>query len=312
MLRQKGVLHFGEYLDLKTLVRKSKYEEVYRCPYCVELGKDPDTEGKFYYNTIKQIGHCFRCSTIIISDALRTPELIRQQLETVPDEEKYEFQKLVLDWAYPIKDNSECLDYMTNTRGIYPDVLDRFNILATKTPRLGVIFSNKIWKDVSSTVTDFMTIRNISGQLRYYNVRDQVKPLLWCNYVDTDHVILVEGPISGLSAYQYLDGSVCPLVMLGKTISPLQISQLKDIVSAKKIDKIYVACDGGFTENSFKIARSVYRALDHQDVFILNLPFKKDPNSLTRKQFKEVWENKTYPFQPLATNIVRRNIYGRR
>lgn len=317
MLRTKGVLHFGEFLDLRHLVRKSYHEEIYQCPYCVDLGKGPDKEGKFYYNVVKQVGHCFRCETLIVSDSLRTPELIRQQLDTVPDEEKYLFQKLALDnWTFPIKENPECLSYMTNDRGIYSDVLERFNILATTTPKLGAIFCNKIWKDaLSVTVTDFILIRNINvhaNDQRHTVIRDQVKPLLWCNHVDTDRVILVEGTISGLSTYQHLDGKVCPLVLLGKSISSLQLSQLRAIVASKRVEQIYIALDGGYFENAIKIARSVYKALDHQDVFILNLPNKQDPNSIARKQFKEIWENKSYPFQPLAPNITRNSAYGKR
>jgi hypothetical protein len=249
---------------------------------------------------------------VVISDALRTPELIRQQLETPSDEQRYPYQRLSLgDWTSPIRENLECLDYMVEKRGIFPETLDRFNILATRTPRLGVIFCNKIWSDGSSRITDFLSIRNINSSLRHTNIRDQVKPLMWTNHVDTNHVILVEGTISGLSAYQHLDGIVCPLILLGKTINPFQLSQLKEIVSSKKVDKIYVCVDGGFFENGIKIARLVYKSLDRQDVSLLRLPWKQDPNSITRRQFKEVWEN-AYPFEPLATNLLRQNVYGRK
>jgi hypothetical protein len=313
MLRKKGILYFGEFLDLRVCVRKSHHEEIYKCPYCVELEKTPDTEGKLYYNVVKQIGHCFRCGTIIVSDSLRTPELIRQQLDTVPDEEKYLFQKLALnDWTSPIKDNPECFEYMTQTRGIYPDVLDRFKILATRTPKLAVVFCNKIWWNGLSTLTDFIAIRNLDDKVRHTHVRDQVKPLLWCNYVDTNRVILVEGTTSGLSAFQHLDGLVSPLVLLGKSISSLQLSQLKAIVSSKKVERIYVACDGGFFENGIKIARAVYKGLDRQEVFVLKLPKDRDPNSIRKRRFKELWDNQNYPFEPLAVNVLRHTAYGAR
>jgi hypothetical protein len=311
MLKEKGKWHFGEFLDLRSLVRKSGREEVYLCPYCVELTKSADVAGHFYYNPTKCVGHCFRCETVIISDALRTPELIRQQLETVPDEDRYPFQRLSIgDWTSPIRENNDCYDYMVKKRGIYAETLLRYNILATGTPRLGVVFCNKIWTDGLSRVTDFLSIRNVNSTLRHTNVRDQVKPLVWCNHVDTNRVILVEGTISGLSVYQHLDGTVCPLVLLGKTISSFQLSQLKGIVLSKKVDRVYVATDGGSFESGIKIARLVYKALDRQDVFLLRLPWKQDPNSISRKRFKELWENEIYPFQPLATNLLRQNAYG--
>lgn len=313
MLRKRGHLYFGEFLDLKVLVKRSNHEEIYECPFCDQLTGSPDTTGKFYYNIVKQVGFCFRCEALIISDALRTPELIRQVLETVPDEEKYESQKLALtNWTTPVKENPECLHYMENERGIYTEVLNRFNVLATRTPKLGVVFCNKIWKDGSAIVTDFLTIRNVNSSIRHTVIRDQVKPLLWCNYVDTNYVILVEGTISGLSAYQHLDEKVCPIVLLGKTISDLQLSQLKSIVTSKKVDKIYIAPDGGFFESGIKIATSAYKALDHQDVFILRLPFKQDPNSLTKKRFREIWDNESYSFHPLTVNLLRHNAYKRK
>jgi hypothetical protein len=198
---------------------------------------------------------------------------------------------------------------MTDNREIRPEILDRFNVLATRTPKLGVVFCNKQWKDGSAKITDFLSIRNIDSSIRHTNLRDQVKPLMWCNYVDTDRVILVEGTISGLAVYQHLDEKVCPLVLSGKTISIFQLSQLKEIISSKKVEHVYVATDGGYLENGIKIARSVYRALDHQSVSVLKLPWREDPNSLTKKRFREVWENDCHEFQPLATNILRRNAY---
>jgi 5S rRNA maturation endonuclease (ribonuclease M5) len=197
-----------------------------------------------------------------------------------------------------------------NNRGINTEILDRFNILATRTPKLGVVFCNKQWRDGSAKVTDFLSIRNIGGSIRHTNLRDQVKPLLWTNYVDTDRVIIVEGAISGLAVYQHLDEKVCPLVLSGKTISSFQIYQLKEIVASKRIEKVYIATDGGFAESGIKIARSVYKALDHQNVYLLNLPWGKDPNSLTREKFREIWDNKCYEFQPLGVNITRMKMYG--
>jgi hypothetical protein len=133
---------------------------------------------------------------------------------------------------------------------------------------------------------------------------------MWCHHIDTDCVALVEGTTSGLSVYQHLEGIVSPLVLLGKTISELQLSQLKATIASKKIERIYVVTDGGFFESGIKVAKAVYKALDRQDVFVIKMPWKSDPNSVTQKQFQEIWNREAYPFRPLSVNFLRFRAYG--
>jgi hypothetical protein len=315
MLHRRGRYSFGEYLDLdlKSLVRRSGQEEIYRCPYCSELRGKPDKEGKFYYNIIKQVGHCFSCEAVIVSDALRSPDLIRQQLETPSDEEKYGYQKSSLDvWTSPIKDNQKCFEYMVSQRHISPDVLERFNILATDSPRHGVVFANKTWRNGGdTTMTDFFVIRNLSDTMKHTVLRDQVKPLMWCNQVDSDVLMLVEGTTSGLSAYQHLDGVVSPLILLGKSISELQLKQLRELCHFKKINSVYIATDGGSFEQGLKIAAVVHAALIKQEVFVCYLPWKTDPNTLTKQEFKNIFHTDSHHFQPLFINVIRNRVYQR-
>ena len=64
-------------LSLKKLVKKfGQYKEVpshddeirFCCPYCVQIGKPPDTKFHLYINLTKGVGYCFRCGKILKFD----------------------------------------------------------------------------------------------------------------------------------------------------------------------------------------------------------------------------------------------------
>jgi hypothetical protein len=311
MLRSFGDAHFGEFSDLKFYVRRQGKEDIYLCPYCQELGKTQDDKGKFYFNTVKNVGHCWRCETIIVSSELRSPKIIRQQLDEKTDDEKYKEQTLSIDnWTMPIEEQRNSYHYMIQDRKIFPEVLRLFDVRACTIPRTGAVFCNKIWIDpILGRLTDFLTIRNIFANVKHTIIREQVKPLLWSDKTFSNKFIIVEGPISGLSAYQYLDGSVSVLSLLGKTISELQKKQLYELSHKSIVKEIYVCCDGGYFENTLKTAREIYSALMSTEILVTKLPWGLDPNQLSRKEFKEAF-SRSWLYEPLRESIIRREAYG--
>jgi hypothetical protein len=310
MLRSRGDTNFGELSDLQVLVGRQGKEDIYKCPYCQELGKSPDEQGKFYFNTIKNVGHCWRCETVIISTSLRPVESIRRQLDEKPEEERYDSQLLSIDsWTVPIRELKNSYIYMVQERKISPEVLRIFNIRACSIPRTGVVFCNKTWMDpISGYLTDFLTIRNVFSKMKHTIIREQVKPLLWSTKPFSNKLIIVEGPISGLSAFQHLDGEISPAVLLGKSFSELQKAQLRELVSWNFVKEVYVCCDGGFFENTLKIAKEVYRIIPHTEVLVTKLPWNKDPNDLTKKEFKECF-GKSWLYEPLRASLIRKEAY---
>ncbi len=73
--------HIGKFEDLKEVVKASKNETIYKCPYCdIVSDRGPDTEGKFYFNTKKGKGHCFRCETLVFYDGIRPLEWLLEEL----------------------------------------------------------------------------------------------------------------------------------------------------------------------------------------------------------------------------------------
>ena len=314
-LRKQGDYYYGEISDLKELVKRSGNELIYKCVYCKELTGEPDLKGKFYYNQMNAVGHCFKCDTRIISNGLRSVELIRQQLNQVPDEYRYAIQKYnMTGWTWLVT-SIECpqLQYMTEKRFISKDTLNHFQVLACESPNEGIVFCNKLFVEDSQYFTDFFQLRQINAFPKYANLRDAVKPLGWTSYVENESIMIVEGFISGMSAYEHLDGMVDPVVLEGKTINKVQISQMKQLCSDNhKIVRIYITLDGGYFEEGIKIARKLERELHGQEIFIVNLPFKKDPNELKKSQFQKVFNEKQYYYTRLSEALVREKAYGKR
>jgi hypothetical protein len=315
-LRKSGNLYFGEFSDLKELVKKSGNEFRYNCPYCAELIGEPDRKGKFYYNEIIGAGHCFRCDCRIVNDGLRSLDLIRQQLDQIPDQDRYAIQAFnVTGWTWPVadEDGTPQLSYMLDTRRISKSTLDHFQILACDSPNKGIVFCNKLWHADGSFYTDFFQLRQIQALPKYVNLRDIVKPLSWLDYTRSKNMIMiVEGFISGIASYQHMDGTIDPVILGGKTISKVQINQLKEACEEKDFSQVYVILDGGYLEEAIRVARKLERELLNQDIFIVKLPFKKDPNELTTAQFRSAFKNHTYHYTRLAESCIRNEAYGKK
>jgi len=58
---QKLIKKFGQYKEVP-----SHSDEVrFCCPYCVNIGKPPDTKFHLYVNLTKGVGYCFRCGKVL-------------------------------------------------------------------------------------------------------------------------------------------------------------------------------------------------------------------------------------------------------
>lgn len=81
-----NVMPFGiEYVVKVAGVKLINTNEGYRmdCPFCEKLGYSPDTNGKYYINTAKNVGHCVRCNSshniISLHQALLGGNLSREE-----------------------------------------------------------------------------------------------------------------------------------------------------------------------------------------------------------------------------------------
>jgi hypothetical protein len=319
MLRKSGERYIGELADLGTPVREYGNEVVFKCVYCAELTGKPDTKGKFYYNKMYQVGRCFRCETIILDKSLRSLELIKQQLDVIPEADRYRTQFFNLEgWTFPIEQsNTFHRDYIVKNRGINPDVLSRFNVRMCSIPKDGIVLINKFIEIDEQHCTDYFQVRAFKTRNKYLNIAGEIKPLSWTQYCDGDTIAVVEGFISAMSVFQHTDGRIHPVVLSGKTISRLQTQQLKELLTTRDIKTIYVITDGGFFENGIAIARILERETYNQEVIVVKMPVYSDPNEISRgelmtaRAFCDILRDWSWPYSRLNEGRIRFHAYKR-
>ena len=308
----KNDRYIGSVSDLKEPLNKTDSHDVYSCPYCDTIhGKTRDEEGKLYYSPKKNIGFCFRCESVVLNkDSLFSREHLISLLENNEEENlleninKYDKQNLDLSWTTCALENEIVRDYI-KSRGISEDTIKEFNVRACNTPKIGVVFIDKL----EHGITNFFQIRNITKNKyhRHLFLKGAIKPVSWLWKINPDKpVILCEGFASALSAYEHLDKDVYPVVATGKTITKFQLHLFSEV--SKNVKEITICYDGGFVKEAMKSAKSIYNF--GFTIFIMNLPLDKDPNDVDKETFLESF-NKRVLYSPLKetflSNILSQN-----
>ena len=299
----------GKLEDLKNIKSQSYNGNTrYYCPYCDSVhGKTADITGCLTFSQKTLSGYCFRCHTIVTHDGLKDLDYIQQLL--LKKEEDSSDQILKIDWLEDISKNLEVLEYM-HSRFITDKTLSRFNVKACSDPIDGVVFINKI---IDNDYTDFMQARFINNNnFKHAFVKDQVKRLCWLYLADSPKIIICEGFTDALSAYQHSSNhgeTLNPVVLGGKSITDQQISELKTFCSKYKNVDIVVCMDGGFFEDTLKIAYKVYQSCYNSAVKVMPMPFNKDLNEINSDQYS-IYYNKCLQFEPSKVRYIRNKVYG--
>lgn len=296
----------GKFEDLNKIRSKSyNGNSRYFCPYCDTInGKTPDEEGCVIWNHKKQSGYCFRCNTLITHDGLPDIEYIKSKL--IKEEENPEDQLLKIDWLQSIEENKEVLDYM-HSRYISTSTLKKFNVKACSDPLDGVVFINKV---IDNDYTDFMQARFInSTEFKHAFLKDLNKKLCWLHLCDSNDLIVCEGFTDGLSAYQHSDYTLNPIILGGKTITNFQIDELKEFCNEYKNVNITVCMDGGFFEDTLKVANKIYQNCYNTIIHVMPMPFNKDLNEINSLEYKKYF-NKRLLFEPSKIQYIRNQIYN--
>lgn len=295
----------GKFEDLNKIRSLSYNGRVrYFCPYCDTVhGKEPDAVGCVIWNNRSQTGYCFRCETFISHDGLPDLGYIKQKL--IYEEEQPESKLLKIDWLSSIEDNKTALNYM-HSRYISTRTLKRFNVKACSNPLDGVVFINKI---IDNDYTDFMQARFInSNEFKHAFLRDLNKKLCWLHLATTNNLIICEGFTDGLSVYQLSDYTLDPIILGGKTITDLQIQELKEFCNSFKTVNITVCLDGGFFEDTLKVAKKIYNSCYNTLLHVMPMPFNQDLNEISIKNYKECFNNRLL-FEPSRVQYIRNQVY---
>lgn len=298
----------GKFEDLKKIKNISYNSKVrYYCPYCDTVhGKSKDTKGSVSFDNKKMSGYCFRCGTFITHDGLQDLEYIKSKIlkNKQAEESKKDNKLLKIDWLKPIFDNKEVVEYMYR-RFIVPETLERFKIKACDSPD-GVVFINKV---IEEEYTDFMQARFINdNNFKHVFLVDLIKKLCWLHLAESNNLIICEGFTDGLSAYQHSEGKLHPIILGGKTITDLQIEELREFCNKHKEVNITVCLDGGFFEDTLKVANKIYQNCYNTNVNVMPMPFKKDLNEISSNKFKDLY-SKTLTFEPSRVQYIREKVY---
>lgn len=222
----------------------SKYEIVdetdthlrFNCPFCIEVRGKFDNDGKFYFDKDKQIGYCFKCTTVGVMESdkdISEIELDRSisklaKLKT-KDEEPYVFSSINYEKMFDLLDK-EGLDYLDSRTPFYASFADKLRFKVS--PNTGIIVPLRYWG------------KDISYNLRFYNPRNKMKYFIpsevkylyspnnvFCKEGCFKEITLVEGYFDAIGAF--LDGYPNPIALFGLSITPLQIEMLRSISPIK-------------------------------------------------------------------------------
>lgn len=304
----KNGRYIGSISDLHEPIRKTDTHHVFKCPYCDSVhGKTADREGKMYYSPTKKVGFCFRCESVILN---KDPEDVIETVKTAVEEEsesdkilrenitKYNKQVFDLSWTKGVLDNKMSKDYLIGERGINENVIKDFDIRSCTNPTNGVVFVDK----VTNNSTNFFQIRNIVSEKhnRHLFIKGCIKPISWTDRIDkTKGVILCEGFISALSAYQHLEKDINPLVATGKTITRFQLHLLSLVKN--NIKEFTVCYDGGFVKEAVRTAGVLHNF--GFPIYIMNLLKEKDPNDVSKEEFVDCF-NRRVLYSPLKESLL--------
>ena len=111
-----------------------------------------------------------------------------------------------------------------------------------------------------------------------------------------------------MSAYQHSQGKLNPIILGGKTITDLQIEELREFCSKHKEVNIVVCLDGGFFEDTLKVANKIYQNCYNTKVQVMPMPFNKDLNEISSYKFEELY-SKTLNFEPSKVQYIREQVY---
>ena len=287
--------------DLGKIIKRTfSGEEIYYCPWCLEVRGKPDRDGKLYFNPKKGMGKCFKCGTVCIDDSSPSIDRVYQRYYEKEDARLTSIFTLK-EWTQPVDEVNEVFEYYAS-RLLSSLAIRDLSIRACTKPYPGLVFPNNI---INGDRTDFFQIRNISKDaLIRYTSPSGVKPLYGTSTIKTDttRAVICEGVISTLSFYGI--NSLATLALMGKECSPLQLKTLRML----PIQEWFLCLDGGEIKSILSRVDQLQSVGIHPRVVIL--PFGQDPNNLlcqlglTALQML-LSKSSTLPLNRLALTLIK-------
>lgn len=221
-------------IDAHSLVYQGDQQFRLNCPYCVLVGKRPDTEGKLGINLRLRTANCFRCGPKGQHyDELVTVLGLDSRLDVALERlDRHELQHSVYDLdavSVPLAPHHTRAWAYVRQRGLSPDEIAAHHL------RLGM--AEPFWGRVLLPTFDrdgvcvYITARSLDpdAERKYLNPKGSFKGNAvfridkWC---PGQLPLLVEGAFSAIAAARRVDSRWCPLAVHGKTVLPKQAAAI--------------------------------------------------------------------------------------
>ena len=260
----------------------------FNCPFCVEIGKPPDSKYHLYVNPRKGVFHCFRCGksgslSILPKHYVQTIMSVSSKIVDFEKVEEVEEVKLSFPNGYQkVAGQAQLISemYLAMRLGISIEDLktkipkEFYSIVVNKTNSdIWLMFKSYTW----AGDMDYYVLRKV-GKHDFLNPSGVKKPLFKFSITSLGlgkPLFITEGIMDALSVYKEYN---CPSVaLLSKTITHKQLLELYDYSP----ETVVVALDGDAQKEAFKLCRKLQSFID--DVFVALLPEDKDPADLHGK-----------------------------
>lgn len=270
-------------------VGRSGSEEIYYCPYCIEIRGKPDDEGKLYFNRKKGIGFCQKCEVVVHDGTITTISIEAERYLSRRNVVEASQESVIdLSWTLAVSDVPEVARYLQKRR-INSRSIERHGIRACRDPFLGVVLPDK---DLGDLRTNFIQVRDIrdSTRVKYRGVSSTSKALYGASRTEGCSIGLVaEGVFSCISGSRIDPNRIASLCTYGKSIKSDQLEIMKTLTH---LDEFILAYDGGYVGAIYKTASQMIQQLPSHKISIAFLPVGKDPNDVDDCELYEILTNR--------------------
>jgi len=249
----KTVIRVDEFNAPKVGETKDGEETIYKCPFCSEkrlhYGKSgtPDDLGKLYINKLKNIGLCFRCNTIVVTNwsvdnaVDKLTESLTNVLSQSLDIDFTGIPSITLNQYPNASSIPEAIDYIRSRNAfITPALMDSlglkwydrpmhaYDILEEKHTiihRTGIVTPIKLPTPASFDTKSFQIRFVTHNKARFYTL-DGMKLAFTPYPTQTESkVTFCEGTWDAIALGMM--GFPNPIALLGKTLTEFQSQQLR-------------------------------------------------------------------------------------
>ena len=259
-------------------------ETIYRCTNCQDKIGKPDTIGKLYYNTEKQVGYCFRCHTVFYPET--QDDETTKEIRIVASAALKKYSEQSLEHLDPIEFsfnplNDYMLSYLRRRNPFLPGLAKKIGFQAWYGTSSGVV--TPFWYKGNIVKFQARFVNRKKGA-KYYTSKGQKisysPQRIFDSFKIKEPVITIcEGVYDAIALA--IMGYPNPVAVLGDRISDRQIHDLRRLIP----EYAYLALDDW--ERSKEIRKTIKAMPSISDTLIVTWGRYKDPEEYLVGEIKK-------------------------